>query len=171
MNPLDPKGLEADPRFPSGPWTGFFLQRLAPGRNTMTVDVTFRDRQLKAKGADAVGPFTFRGSYDPRDGKCRWTKQYLGKHPVSYSGVNEGQGIWGVWEIRLFWGLFRDRGVFHIWPQGMTPPVEVDLTERAFHGDPGEGRVVKGLAGGGLLLAVYLFFRYFGFQWLEDFFR
>ena len=88
--------LETDPRFPSGPWTGFFIQPWIPGRHTMTLNLSFRDGGLAAEGSDRVGPFTFSGSYDREDGKCHWTKQYLGKHQVSYAGVNEGKGIWGV---------------------------------------------------------------------------
>jgi hypothetical protein len=34
------------------------------------------------------------------------------------AAVNEGQGIWGVWEIRQFGGWYTDQGVFHIWPEG-----------------------------------------------------
>ncbi len=168
---FDPQQLEIDPRFPSGPWTGFFMQHLLTGRQTMTLDLSFRDGELEGRGTDIVGSFTFSGTYDRQDGKCCWTKKYLGRHKVAYAGVNEGQGIWGVWEINVLWGLFRDRGVFHIWPEGMTPPDETELTERAFLGEPGEGRFLKGLIGGGLLVAVYLFFRFVGFQWLENLFR
>src|SRR5262245_55636613 len=131
MNPRDVLAVEADPRFPSGPWTGFFIQRMLPGRQTMTLDLTFHDGHMEATGGDVVGPFTFQGSYDRQSGDCRWTKKYLGKHRVSYAGANEGQGIWGVWEISLLWGLYRDRGVFHIWPEGMTPSAEADVTEKA----------------------------------------
>jgi hypothetical protein len=123
--------VEADPRFPSGPWTGFFVQSWLPGRHTMMLDMMFKDGALTAKGSDRVGPFTFTGSYDQADGRCDWTKQYLDKHQVRYAGVNEGEGIWGVWQIRLFHGLYLDRGVFHIWPLGMTPSEEADRTVRA----------------------------------------
>jgi hypothetical protein len=171
MLPIDPHKLETDPRFPSGPWTGFFMQHLLTGRQTMTLDLTFRDGQLDARGTDIVGPFTFSGTYDRQEGKCRWVKQYLGKHKITYAGVNEGRGIWGVWEINVLWGLIRDRGVFHIWPEGMTPPDETELTERAFLADSGKGRVITGVVGAVLLVGVYLFFRFFGFQWLEKILR
>jgi hypothetical protein len=128
---------ESDPRFPSGRWTGFFIQPWMPGRHTMNLDVTFQDGQMEARGSDWVGPFTFSGSYDHADGKCTWTKQYLHKHRVSYAGVNEGKGIWGVWEIRLLWGWYLDRGVFHIWPEGMAPDADADLTERALLNEVG----------------------------------
>jgi hypothetical protein len=98
----------------------------------MTIDLNFLNGQMHAKGSDIVGPFTFEGIYDVADGKCRWIKQYLGKHQVTYTGVNEGQGIWGVWEIRALGGLYRDQGVFHIWPEGITPSEEADLTVQAY---------------------------------------
>ena len=105
---------ENDARFPSGPWTGFFLQCWLPGRNMMAIDLNFEAGKLHANGSDIVGPFTFNGDYSRADGKCQWTKQYLGRHRVTYTGVNEGHGIWGVWEIRQFGGLWKDKGVFHI---------------------------------------------------------
>jgi hypothetical protein len=33
MNADPSPTLETDPRFPSGPWTGFFLQKAIPGRH------------------------------------------------------------------------------------------------------------------------------------------
>jgi hypothetical protein len=167
MPPLDPRQLETDPRFPSGPWTGFFMQRVLPGRSTMTLDLTFHDGQLEAKGSDIVGPFTFTGTYDREDGKCRWTKKYLRKHRVAYTGVNEGQGIWGVWEINLLWGLLRDRGVFHIWPANMPAPDETDLTERAFGDGAAQPSFLKVFVGIAFLATLYFLFRYFGVPWLD----
>jgi hypothetical protein len=124
--------VESDPNFPSGPWTGFFLQWWMPGRHMMAIDLMFENGQLRATGSDPVGAFTFEGDYDLADSKCRWVKQYLGGHRVTYSGVNQGQGIWGVWEIRLGFGLYTDQGVFHIWPQGMTPSEEAQATVQAY---------------------------------------
>jgi hypothetical protein len=150
--PLDLPNLETDARFPSGAWTGFFLQpwitRLA-GRQMMTLDMTFHDGLLEATGNDIVGQFTFSGTYDLQDGNCRWTKQYRRRHQVSYSGVNDGQGIWGVWEIRQLWGLYVDRGVFHLWPQGMEPRNASEITERAQEllGDNKRGPWAKGVLG------------------------
>jgi hypothetical protein len=160
MDQIDTSPVEPDPRFPSGPWTGFFAQRIRPGRNTMNMDVHFGDGCLAARGRDDVGAFTFQGSYDSGSGKCSWTKQYVGKHSVSYSGINEGQGIWGAWEINLLWGLYRDRGVFHIWPEGMTPTEDADLTERAFPPNAGISKV-RGLVGVAILAAIYVAFRFF----------
>jgi len=132
VDPLNTVAAEDDLRFQSGPWTGFFLQCWMPGRHRMKMELRFDSGRLRARGADVVGPFTFQGEYDPADGKCRWTKTYLGRHSISYSGINEGHGIWGVWELPQLGGLFKDRGVFHIWPQGMEPTDEANATVQAY---------------------------------------
>jgi hypothetical protein len=121
---------EHDPRFPSGRWTGFFLQVWLPGRHTTNLRLTCRDGELAGTGQDWVGPYTVDGHYDLGSGRCAWTKQYLGKHAVAYRGVNEGRGIWGVWEIRQLGGLYVDRGGFHIWPEGTDVSEESDETEQ-----------------------------------------
>jgi hypothetical protein len=122
---------ERDPRFPGGPWTGFYLQYWMPGRHTMALTLDWRDGEVTGEGSDKVGPFTIRGTYDAATGQCAWVKKYLGKHSVSYRGVADGTGIWGVWEIRLLWGLYQDRGGFHIWPEGTNVSEESDRTARA----------------------------------------
>jgi hypothetical protein len=123
--------LERDPRFPSGAWTGYFLQYWLPGRHTTNVELTCGDGELSGNGRDFVGPYTIDGQYDLATGKCEWTKQYLGRHKVAYRGMNSGQGIWGVWEIRLFAGLYVDKGGFHIWPKGTDVSQESEKTEQA----------------------------------------
>lgn len=123
--------FEPDPRFPSGPWTGYLLQYWFPGRHTTNLSLTCRDGELAGTGADWVGPYTVRGSYDLGTGRCEWTKAYLGRHTVAYRGVNDGRGIWGVWEIRQLGGLYVDRGGFHLWPEGADVSEEADRTEQA----------------------------------------
>ena len=119
---------EADDRFPSGPWTGFFLWPAVPGRHPMELRLLFREGVLSGQGRDRCGEFVVRGRYQVSDGKCWFTKKYLGKHDVFYDGFNEGRGIWGTWEIPK-----DSRGGFHIWPEGMPDPtirrmeVEADL--------------------------------------------
>ena len=102
---------ESDPRFPSGPWRGFFLMAHSPGRHTMELHLKFRKGGMTGEGRDMIGSFLIRGKYQLDDGKCPWTKRYVGKHDVFYQGYNEGKGIWGIWEIPPTW-----RGGFHIWP-------------------------------------------------------
>jgi hypothetical protein len=124
--------LESDPRFPSGPWTGFFLQPGIPGRHLMELHLTFQAGNLTGEGRDWVGQFVLRGRYDLVDGRCHWTKRYLGKHDVFYNGFNEGKGIWGTWEIPSpLAGFANLRGGFHIWPEGMADPTGQTLAEEA----------------------------------------
>jgi hypothetical protein len=131
MNEQVPMNLELDPRFPSGDWTGFFLQYWLPGRHKTDLHLTWRDGTVTGAGHDRVGPFTINGTYDVVTGQCEWTKKYRGKHSVAYRGVNDGRGIWGVWEIRQLGGLYVDRGGFHIWPWGSNVSEESEHTERA----------------------------------------
>jgi hypothetical protein len=123
--------LETDARFPSGRWTGFFLQPLLPGRHRMELLLTFRQGVLTGEGRDWVGRFILRGRYDLTDGRCHWTKRYLQRHDVFYRGYNEGKGIWGVWEIAATREYARQTGGFHIWPEGMLDPTGEHLTEAA----------------------------------------
>ena len=94
-----PAALEPDPNFPSGPWTGFFLQPQLPGKHRMELQLTFQNGLMTGEGRDWVGVFTIRGRYEIADGKCYWHKRYVGRHDVFYQGFNEGKGIWGTWEL------------------------------------------------------------------------
>ena len=114
---------EPDGRFPSGEWTGFFLQRPSIAGHWMEIRLTFRGGVLRGEGLDLVGAFRMDGHYDIADGRCWWIKRYVGKHDVSYSGYNEGKGIWGVWEIPP-----GAHGGFHIWPAGMDDPTGAALS-------------------------------------------
>src|SRR5262245_30208157 len=117
--PDETVALEQDNRFPSGPWTGFFIQKMNPaGRHRMELSLTFRAGAMRGEGRDWVGPFIVTGRYEVESGKCWWTKRYIGKHDVAYQGFSEGKGIWGTWEVTLMnW-----RGGFHIWPIAMDDP-------------------------------------------------
>ena len=53
--------LETDPRFPSGPWTGYFLQRQIPGKHLMELRLTFIKGSMTGEGRDWVGDFVIRG--------------------------------------------------------------------------------------------------------------
>jgi hypothetical protein len=123
LSPPDPLA-ETDPRFPSGPWRGFFLMDHWPGRHQMELILNFRQGVMTGEGRDMIGPFLIRGRYNLKDGKCHWSKRYLGKHDVAYQGYNEGKGIWGLWEIPP-----DSRGGFHIWPTGMGDPTSPHLAE------------------------------------------
>jgi hypothetical protein len=129
MNQPEQASLETDPRFPSGPWTGFFVQsHFLPGRYQMELRLTFKQGEMTGEGRDWVGQFLVRGQYDVQDGRCHWTKRYIGKHDVFYQGFNEGKGIWGMWELPDDSSV---KGGFHIWPEGMPDPTKSHLTEEA----------------------------------------
>ena len=129
MSQSEPPTLETDPRFPSGPWTGYFLQHGSKGM--MELHITFLQGALTGEGRDYVGRFVLRGRYELGDGKCYWTKRYLSKHDVFYQGYSEGKGIWGTWEIAMRSGFLGDRGGFHIWPKGMATAEQHQLAEQA----------------------------------------
>jgi hypothetical protein len=123
--------LESDPRFPSGPWTGFYLMpHTGTKRHATQLGLTFVNGVMTGSGRDAVGAFTIHGRYDLADGKCRWVKRYIGKHDVFYTGYNEGRGIWGVWDIPNHLGVAW-KGGFHIWPEGMADPSRPRLSAEA----------------------------------------
>src|SRR5262245_50469750 len=124
----EPSATESDPRFPSGKWTGFFLDRRLSGRHQMEITLTFVAGRLQGTGRDRVGEFTFAGTYELTTGKCLWSKKYKDAHTVLYRGFNEGKGIWGTWELRE---ISVSTGGFHIWPEGMSDPTQPRIAEEA----------------------------------------
>src|SRR6185312_13642181 len=88
MPPIEPEvsGVEPDGRFPSGPWTGYFLQPPLPGKQWMELLLTFREGAVRGEGRDWVGDFLVDGRYQVDDGKCWWTKAYVKKHSIAYEG-------------------------------------------------------------------------------------
>jgi hypothetical protein len=118
-----PPAIETDPRFPSGEWIGFWLQRGWPGKQWMTLAIQFTAGTVTAEGRDPLGEFLFRGSYNLQDGRCTLIKTYPASHQVAYSGANEGDGKW-------LWGLWKtpgDTGGFHLWPKGEADPTDSNL--------------------------------------------
>ena len=103
-----------DPKFPSGPWIGFYVYSDSrQRRHRMDIALTFARGRVSGSGSDDIGRFTIQGKFDGRSGEVYWTKTYIGAHDVFYRGFREGRGIWGLWEI--FDSL---HGGFHIWPLG-----------------------------------------------------
>ncbi len=121
----DATPLEADSRFPSGKWTGFFTDKRFPAKQSMELLLEFRAGALQGEGRDPIASFTVDGIYDLGDGACRFRKGYVGRHTVHYAGYNEGKGIWGTWELQDM------KGGFHIWPEGMGDPTQRVLGEEA----------------------------------------
>ncbi len=101
----------ADADFPSGPWTGFYLQ--FGRRYAQDLVLSFAKGVLSGSGHDSLGGFTIRGRYDVASKEVTWHKRYAGQYDVYYRGFREIKGIWGTWELGSF-----DRGGFHIWPEG-----------------------------------------------------
>jgi hypothetical protein len=115
-------GVETDPRFPSGPWLGFWLQRRL-GKQKMSLSLTFIDGRVTGSGSDVIGRFDFSGSYDLKSGRVVLTKQYAGAHRVDYQGANQDDGmwLWGIWRLPL------DRGGWHLWPEAEDDPTRPKL--------------------------------------------
>lgn len=134
--------LEQDDRFPSGKWVGFFLQPTVPGRHEMELILTFSKGTLDGEGRDKIGLFLIKGRYQVEDGRCWWTKKYVGKHDMAYSGYNEGKGIWGTWsfENSTVW-----KGGFRIWPEGMPDPTKPRIAEEVVEPVGVEEEVAVGL--------------------------
>ena len=113
--------METDERLPTGEWAGFYLEAHRAERGWMHLYLSFEGGQIKGEGTDYVGPWVATGTYDLDSGQCHWTKQYLGKHQVIYSGQCGQAGIQGHWEISFL------SGPFHIWPKGMSQLDELYL--------------------------------------------
>jgi hypothetical protein len=110
--------FELDERFPSGPWTGFFLQPPLRGRHWMELRLTFSNGRLRGDGRDRIGLFTFTGSYDVRDGTCRWVKRYVGAHDVAYAATTRARASGACGTSRLACAAASTSGR-SAWP---TPP-------------------------------------------------
>ena len=107
-----------DPRFPSGPWVGYYRQGRTQSRQRMTL--TFANGRIGGSGTDPCGPFDLTGTYDTTTGASRWTKSYT-THRVFYDGsAAEGDGIPGTWSIKGGGGIAMDTGQFLIWPDALA---------------------------------------------------
>src|SRR5262245_23577555 len=78
--------LETDPRFPSGRWTGFYLDKRVRGKQQMELLLAFRCGEMTGEGRDPIAAFVIRGRYSLEDGQCHWHKRYVGAHDVYYKG-------------------------------------------------------------------------------------
>jgi hypothetical protein len=109
-----------DAPFPDGAWRGFYLySSIDPERHWMDLDLTFREGNISGLGSDDVGAFVIRGRYDPERLEAHWTKTYVGRHSVYYTGFGEASAIWGTWELGEGW-----TGGFKIWPRALSGELE-----------------------------------------------
>jgi len=123
-NNVKQSAFETDPRFPSGPWIGFWIQR-GWGKQKMSLSLAFINGRVVGCGRDVVGRFDFNGIYDLKTGRVRMVKLYQGAHRVDYDGTNQGDGmwLWGVWNIRTI------HGGFHLWPEDEDDPTQKRTAE------------------------------------------
>ena len=117
--PLENPALdEQDPRFPSGPWFGFYRQGGTQSRQRFTLQ--FRGGKVYGEGKDPVAPFVVTGTYCTDTGVVNLTKSY-DTYRVFYRGVAQpDDGIPGLWTIPYFGGVITDTGEFHIWPDELA---------------------------------------------------
>ena len=83
----------------SGPWRGFWTYGGESTRHPTSLHLDFADDLITGHGDDEVGRFSIEGERDAADGRCAWTKRYVGKHPVEYWGEAGPDGIAGIWRI------------------------------------------------------------------------
>jgi hypothetical protein len=68
------------------------------------------DGNIHGEGVDDVGAFTIGGLFNGATSEANWTKAYVGRHKVQYSGIYSQRTICGDWT------LTRVTGGFWIWP-------------------------------------------------------
>lgn len=125
--PPDADASEADPRFPSGRWAGWWEQ--SGRRATMQLHLSFSRGRIFGEGRDSIGDFTMNGSYNTASGAADLLKTYLGGHDVDYEGASAERSIRGIWRIMDGEGVLVDGGPFQIWPTkgpGIAPSVEAE---------------------------------------------
>lgn len=117
-SPEQPGLDEQDPRFPSGPWFGFYRQGGTQSRQRFTL--AFKDGKVRGEGKDPVAPFVVTGTYCTESGTVNLIKSY-DTYRVFYRGVAlPDDGIPGLWTIPSFGGVITDTGEFHIWPDELA---------------------------------------------------
>lgn len=98
-----------DPLFPSGSWTGFYID--GGCRFRQDVELEFGQDTLRGDGIDSIGQFDICGTVCRDSLEVVWRKLYPDGRTVLYRGFRERHGIWGTWEVD------GRRGGFHIWPR------------------------------------------------------
>ena len=65
--PPPPQNLETDSRFPSGEWSGSYIQpKISRDRRRMNLCQSFQAGVFTGEGKDGVGEFLIRGRYELR---------------------------------------------------------------------------------------------------------
>ncbi len=108
---------ETDERFPSGTWTGFFVQQeIYYGRCWMDIFLRFSNGIVKGEWHDIVGPFVMRGKYELDSAVVSIHKDYIEANHVYYKGRHKGKAISGIWHLPSM------RGPFIIWHEKNADP-------------------------------------------------
>lgn len=86
--------------FSGGPVKGWYHDAYLGTNEPMEFDYfKLTGGTVMGQGGDSVGPFTMRGAYSatsiPREYSISWTKQYIGKHAVTYNGLLQAQEFGG----------------------------------------------------------------------------
>ena len=121
---------EAHPFLPSGSWDGFFTYRDGPAasQHPMPSEFHFQDGDISGGGADAVGYFSWNGTYCKDGLICKMTKYYA-SHSVRYTGHIDENGIWGNWIINEFCS-----GGFHLWPKDFSEEMNREEEDKMAEG-------------------------------------
>ena len=99
---------------PDGPWSGYYFYGSGGPKHRMKLSLTFsRNGGISGDGVDDVGPFTIDGVFEFGSNKASWTKSYIGRHSVEYSGLYDGRSICGNWTLGM------GSGGFWIWPSAL----------------------------------------------------
>ena len=102
--------FESDPRYPSGPWEGFWTQ--AGKVSSMKLYLEFVAGRVRGEGSDRVGAFDITGRYWPHRDRIVLRKAYHGKHTVWYRGKPFSPYLKGQWNI----ASPPASGLWRIWP-------------------------------------------------------
>jgi hypothetical protein len=111
---------EQHPLFPTGEWEGFYVYRNQ--KHKMNFLLEFTNGEIRGRGTDGNGVFSWRGSYNKEELYCEMSKRDSRSQTVWYQGEVDENGIWGIWLHPPF-----GKGGFHIWPKRI--PVEAEIAE------------------------------------------
>jgi hypothetical protein len=109
--------------FASGSWTAFWASHpdwAPPSESAHILELDFTAGRVTGRGTDWVGEFTIDGHYDAA-GRVSYTKSYIGKHSIEYSGKRNADGtIAGAW---LFAGI--QGGFFLLVPRPLREAISL----------------------------------------------
>jgi hypothetical protein len=100
---------------PSGRWAGYYLYGHSGVKHRMSLTLSFsREGRIEGDGVDDIAQFVIVGRFDCATSIANWTKTYIGRHSVAYSGVYCQKIICGDWTLSHL------TGGFWIWPKSQS---------------------------------------------------